>query len=375
MNNYKYFDIDKLCVNDNENAESFKAITEPLDLSSFNNLSLVKLDLTADIPLMRVILDNNNPDVIVKDGYFRTIYNFVISYFKDGEIVDKKYNVWFHNHNEDYNNIAVKVENNNKIVDNFNEFFVIYNLEQLNHCVNESMSEAFTKEISNLEVFAEVVPEIHSTNNVLYYNILHSFKTDSTNYRFYQSRRDLINSGDNYGFTISYNYELFNLYFKVLEFEKNKLFNENYYSVVPVYYGSTTKVDINGENYYLYKYENSSYYEYCSDIKSVLVCTNIKTNSTYLNLKMQNYEIKRDNDILDNNMLNVFSRLNIDHDREHITRIIYSNSNIKNNTTTIYSNGSISNISVNIYILDKYGYYYKLNMHKYDNYTVELCLF
>lgn len=378
MNNYKYIDIDKLASDNNTLATVNKTLNTSLNLNKYNNLSLVKLDLTVDVPLMKVILDNNNPDVIIKDGYYKTIYNICLTYYNNesNAYEDKVYNVWFHRHWINNNKVEFKTDdNNNIVVNNFNDYFIIYNLEVLNHCVNESILNCFHKFINNTDTFNNCIPIFHCSNNILYYDVVKSFNSTSNNYRFYQSRDTLISSGDKYGFTIGYNYHLYNLYFKVYEVQNYKFNNELFYYMVDNYYGSTTKININNEDYYLCRYTNSSYYEYCSDIKGLLITTNIKTNSTFINIKTPDYEIKADDFIISDNGLNVFSRLNIDHDREHITRIIYTNSNIKNNTRTIYPDSNVQQISINLYFLDKYGYAYAVKMNKYDNYNIELCLF
>ena len=71
----------------------------------------------------------------------------------------------------------------------------------------------------------------------------------------------------------------------------------------------------------------------------------------------------------------MFTRLNIDHTAEKTTRIIYSNSNITNNSMSLLNNTEIQSILIEIYIIDKFGNNEYLTLHPLDMAYIQIAMF
>ena len=129
------------------------------------------------------------------------------------------------------------------------------------------------------------------------------------------------------------------------------------------------------EIYYIQTLENSQYTEYISDIQSLIITTSIKTNTIYANVRNTKYILYDNDEKLTNSGLNVFTRLNIDHTSEKTTRIIYSNTNITNNSMSLLNNTEIQSILLEIYIIDKFGNSEYLVLHPLDTAYVQIAMF
>ena len=372
MNNFKYIDIDYLTDDYQKDLIINKYFDTSINLKEYQNCSLVKLDLTTDIPLFRILLKQYNDEKPIEE--YATLYDILYTYYSESEeqYKDILINVKFKNHHST-ENPNVSVSNNKYIVDNFSDYFKLYSIEPLNECLNQNIKDFFSKYIDNLSIYENILPYFYSLNDVLYINL--PTTTTSDVYQFYKNREELIKSNNKKGFTLAFNYNLYSIYYKIFNCSVYKYNNKEYYYIDLNFNGSTTKINVNNVDYFIETFKNTSYFEYCSDIRGLIITTSLKLNSIIKNEKKQNYIIETKEANINLSGINIFVRLGIDHDREHITRLIYSNDNITNNTCQLINQNDIQNITFILYYIDKYGYTYRLNLNQYDSVYIQLCLF
>ena len=389
----KYIDISKTNTSDNDIiCKINNYIDGSFDLNGFSKLSLVKMDLNvSELRLFRVILKQPQEFIQGKQnkGYYETIYKIKLSFINENnEIEEYEEPIYFYNYENPpttNNNINSQLQNgsnqNLKLYkyDNFNNYFSVYSMENFNRNINRTIQELaqkyFIKE--NELGLLKTLPIINTLNNKTCIYTCYNGDENNT-IKYYNNIEDLTNDKIKNSYTFGFNYYLNVIYYKpFMVMNKN-----NYYYLNNNYVKSDLdkiNINVNGsiENYYVQTLENTQYVEYVSDIKSILLSTSIKTNSYYVNVKDKNFEIvnNSNNELLTNSGLNVFSRLNIDNDKEKTTRIIYSNTNLTNNAVSILNNSSIQNINIDLYLIDKFDNVEYLTLHPLDTLYIQLVLF
>ena len=229
----------------------------------------------------------------------------------------------------------------------------------------------------------KVLPTFDTINNTTYFYIALNnavLNNDGSGERnslvYYNTREEVLNDKKVGAYCIGFNYYLNTIYYK--PFMTIKQNNFYYLNNSPVK-SNLERIELitnsKSEIYYIQTLENSQYTEYISDIQSLIITTSIKTNTIYANVRNTKYILYDNDEKLINSGLNVFTRLNIDHTTEKTTRIIYSNSNITNNSMSLLNNTEIQSILIEIYIIDKFGNNEYLTLHPLDTAYIQIAMF
>lgn len=392
----KYIDIsntntdetDKQCRINNYIDGSF-------ELKEFSNVSLVKMDLNlSELRLFRVILKQPQQFIEGKQdkGYYETIYKIKLTFYNSSnELIEKEEPVYFYNNELDYKAFAISKTQENTAagdqltgdfyyVDNFNKYFSVFSMENFNLNINRTIQEmalkyGLIKESGNNLI--KVLPTFNSINNITYFYIALNNSSDSRNSLvYYNTREEVLNDKKAGAYCIGFNYYLNTIYYKPFMTVKQSDF---YYLNNSPVKSNLERIELitnsKSEIYYIQTLENSQYTEYISDIQSLIITTSIKTNTIYANVRNTKYILYDNDEKLTNSGLNVFTRLNIDHTSEKTTRIIYSNSNITNNSMSLLNNTEIQSILLEIYIIDKFGNSEYLVLHPLDTAYVQIAMF
>lgn len=396
---FKYIDISK--TNTEETDKECRInnyIDGSFNLNEFSNISLVKMDLNlSELRLFRVILKQPQQFIEGKQdkGYYETIYKIKLTFYNSSnELIEKEEPIYFYNNELDYKDFAVSKTQELKdqntatgdyyYVDNFNKYFSVFSMENFNLNVNRSIQEAalnygLIQDSGNNLI--KVLPTFDTINNTTYFYIaLNNAVLNNDGERnslvYYNTREEVLNDKKAGAYCIGFNYYLNTIYYK--PFMTIKQNNFYYLNNSPVK-SNLERIELitnsKSEIYYIQTLENSQYTEYISDIQSLIITTSIKTNTIYANVRNTKYILYDNDEKLTNSGLNVFTRLNIDHTAEKTTRIIYSNSNITNNSMSLLNNTEIQSILIEIYIIDKFGNNEYLTLHPLDTAYIQIAMF
>jgi len=129
----------------------------------------------------------------------------------------------------------------------------------------------------------------------------------------------------------------------------------------------------NQETYYIYEIHDATYYETLSYVSALLLTSsNLPATGTYSNAQVSlSYKLINNKSEVDNSIKSLL-KLNIDHSREQLTRLIYSNTSILTNSILLNKNTSIQFINLKLFYIDKYMNIHELRLHKYD--SINICL-
>ena len=265
-------------------------------------------------------------------------------------------------------------------VDNFNKYFSVFSMENFNLNINRTIQEmalkyGLIKESGNNLI--KVLPTFNSINNITYFYIALNNSSDNRNSLvYYNTREEVLNDKKAGAYCIGFNYYLNTIYYKPFMTVKQSDF---YYLNNSPVKSNLERIELitnsKSEIYNIQTLENLQYTEYISDIQSLIITTSIKTNTIYANVRNTKYILYDNDEKLTNSGLNVFTRLNIDHTSEKTTRIIYSNTNITNNSMSLLNNTEIQSILLEIYIIDKFGNSEYLVLHPLDTAYVQIAMF
>ena len=129
------------------------------------------------------------------------------------------------------------------------------------------------------------------------------------------------------------------------------------------------------ETYYIYEIHDSTFYETLSYVSAILITSNnIPVIPAYTNSHLNNsYKlINNSNDV--SGTIRTLIKLNVDHSREQLTRLIYSNTSLLTNAIQLESDTLIQAIHLKLYYVDKYMNIRELNLNKYDTLNVAFTL-
>ena len=398
---FKYIDISK--TNTEETDKECRInnyIDGSFDLNEFSNISLVKMDLNlSELRLFRVILKQPQQFIEGKQdkGYYETIYKIKLTFYNaNNELKEYEVPIYFYNHELDYKDFNIQkvqelpnqpvAKDDFYYVDNFNKYFSVFSMENFNLNVNRSIQEAalnygLIQDSGNNLI--KVLPTFDTINNTTYFYIALNnavLNNDGSGERnslvYYNTREEVLNDKKAGAYCIGFNYYLNTIYYKPFMTIKQ---NDFYYLNNSPVKSNLERIELitnsKSEIYYIQTLENSQYTEYISDIQSLIITTSIKTNTIYANVRNTKYILYDNDEKLTNSGLNVFTRLNIDHTTEKTTRIIYSNSNITNNSMSLLNNTEIQSILIEIYIIDKFGNNEYLTLHLLDTAYIQIAMF
>lgn len=398
---FKYIDISKTNTEDTDKeCRINNYIDGSFNLNEFSNISLVKMDLNlSELRLFRVILKQPQQFIEGKQdkGYYETIYKIKLTFYDvNNELKEYDVPIYFYNYELDYKDFNIQktkeIANQPLIkdddyyyVDNFNKYFSVFSMENFNLNINRSIQESALKygliqdSGNNL---IKVLPTFDTINNITYLyialnnTVLNDESSERNSLVYYNTREEVLNDKKAGAYCIGFNNYLNIIYYK--PFMTIKQNNFYYLNNSPVK-SNLERIELitnsKTEIYYIQTLENSQYTEYISDIQSIIITTSIKTNTIYTNVRNTKYILYDNDEKLINSGLNVFTRLNIDHTTEKTTRIIYSNSNITNNSISLLNNTEIQSILIEIYIIDKFGNDEYLTLHPLDTAYIQIAMF
>lgn len=375
-----YFDFDYYNKTDTKqfasaNLSLSKNITNP----NYNKIALSKLNIDFEDSFFCHVPLKLNQEVIggkQNAGYFQTIYN-VYYYTKiSGTVKSGVVPVYYKSlETNDYTNIPFEGNASYRTYDNFNEYFKCNNynsfLKSLNDTIMHSLCDA---DKGNLTMdYKAIVPTFFTSSNILHCNNMSSYQTSALYKQ--KSTPAEVDTTDN-AFCIGISLELGqNLYhpflYTTLTISDEKFVFLNLDTIA----SSGTYITIDSRDYYITDFQNTDYYEYMNDITEILIHTNMPVATLFKNIKKSSYSLT-DGEISSDIPADILWRLCINHDREAISRLSYSNNAITNNYSEAYQGiGSNTQFRVYVSLVDKYNNIYPLHLLPHRSMYVQLALF
>lgn len=346
-----------------------------INLNPGSSVSLSKLDLTlSKYTLPEFIVPITNYDNI--NNKFNTPYSIIIKTIdNNNNIITNLYNFQL-----DYNN---KVEVNNNIVNNFNDYFKInftYFFTLINKFIVESVKNSLETYITPLTInqYKLLTPSFESNNDNIKYYILANNNASNT-IRFYLNDAELDNDKNIGSYSIYFNEDLNNLLFREWETNYTMYNNIKYYSLLSNLKLNmeldNIKVQINNnlEDYYITNYISNKFYEYNNYIRSILVVIDgLGFSLSSLPQENNSYNLINNNTDI-NNDLSILSILQLDTVDRGLYRLSYSNPNQLNNSVIINNNNKFTRFTMKLFYIDKYGNIKRMKFYKYDSLTAVIC--
>ena len=350
----------------------------PINLKTGQSISLSKLDLVLSnktlpefvLPVLTKTIDTDNNKI-----YADTIYNFRFNFCKtDGETTIKDINFKL-----DITSFNVPEDTTGQL-DNFNDCFKLsfpYFFSLLNKNISDTVQSELSDVLPDLSSknFKQLSPCFEANNdNITYYCL---YNADASNSLRYYNNLEEFNDDIHVGsFTFGFDENIKNLLFR--EWETYKETDGYYYlkSNQLVNYEAevlTLTIDDEEEKYYITPYKSPKFYEYSSYIKSILyVVDGLNISPMILPVNNKSYSLINNTSNISSSF-NVVSLLQPDITTKGLYRLVYSNSDQKNNSTICNSDITFNNLSATLYYIDKYNNITRMRLYRGDSITSILC--
>lgn len=396
-----------------------------IPINSYNKISISKIDMdcgnnfyTFRVPLLQPqtyydnnssfpeytgLTDDNGNKFSQGNGWFQTLFKFVIYYKSGGSLNCNEYPLLYKSSEVDFNYGSIgKREITTGIYeyDNFDEYFISYNannmLSSFNECIKYVIKDKLN--ISSTQI-TELMPKFHTDDKKL---IIDNFSYGNNNDM--QPDNNLIlqvqypeevNAGTYPGhttpgpiFALGINTISNNLLYHSLvskKYKKGYVLNgstaltEDYYFLkldqiletslsIPDTSTPTTKYNITSQ------YVNEFYD--LTDIKMIIIKGNLPTPPLYSMRKTKDFILSTDNNTRVSDVAeNVLFKLSINNNVLSPTRFIFQQPSITNNYSSCIGGLNGTNYNVSVEYLDKYNNSYPALLSYGDKLFIQIAVF
>lgn len=347
----------------------------------YKYISLSKLDIdTSNLFFMRCPLKSNQQyynssskylnKYSQDDGFYETKFSFI--YYDTAHPTGEVIPFYYKSTEQQLHAVNFKSEIStpqNRTYNNFDPFFEVKNFNNFLGNLNDNIKHYLINNCGWSQTEADVLaPVFYTKDNVLYFNCLSDEQDNSADYIMVDDPTKI--QSDNKKFCIGFSTNLSKLLLRPIL--KKTINNYDFVVFNSTGFSSYFEIILNQVKYKFLSFTNSDYFEYANDIRQLIISTNLSVQPLYNNIKQPEYE-------LDNNYYqatiseSILYKLQIDHNKESINRLIYSNNSITNNYSIL---NSINNNYFQIYIsfVDKYNNIVQYQLPPQDNIYVQLAV-
>jgi len=395
----RLIDITYIAENDDANAEINAQLNQNLDFKDVQSLSVSKIDISLNNTLPVYICPIITPynEALDTDKGFKTPYKITLKtrtqydetynkFVLFDEVKTYEINIYFKNPN--YSNI--NVEYNNTDYNNNNDYFKLYKLKEFTNIINETITNLWIENMKLNDSSKMLLPSFDVLNDVLY--VYQTYNNDTTIFKNVGKPSKITDKIGEYciGFNSNFQRDFLRSFSCIKE-------GDAYYIDNTPLYCSTNNIDLifvynsdyyeegetptanpetqTQETYYIYEIHDATFYETLSYVSALLLTSNnIPATGTYSNAQLNNsYKLINNKSEVDNSVKSLI-KLNINHSREQLNRLTYSNTAILTNTILLNNQSSIQYINLKLYYIDKYMNVRELRLHQYDSINISLTL-
>ena len=392
-------DLTYISPSNNKQCEVYVQLSQNLNFKNVSSISLSKFDLklnnTLPVYICPIITPYN--EVLDTDKGFKTPYKITLKTrtqynetYNKFELFDevKTYetNIYFKNPNYPNENVEFDGEDYN----NNNDYFKLYKLKEFTTIINDTITNLWIDNMKLNDNSKMLLPSFDVLNDVLY--VYQTYNNDTTIFKNVGKPSKITNKIGEY--CIGFNEEFQRDFLRTFSCIKE---GDYYYIDNTPLYANTNNLDLifvynsdyynegetptanpemqTKETYYIYEIHDNTFYETLSYVSAILITSNnIPTIPAYTNSHLNNSFklINNSNDV--SGTIRTLIKLNVDHSREQLTRLIYSNSSILTNAIQLESDTLIQSIHLKLYYVDKYMNIRELLLNKYDTLNVAFTL-
>ena len=370
----RLIDITYIAEKDDNKAEINAQLNENLDFNNVQSISINKVDISLNNTLpvyICPIITPYNEALDISKG-FKTPYKITLKtrtqYDEDNnkfilfdEVKTYEINIYFKNPN--YNNI--NVEYNGEDYNNNNEYFKLYKLKEFTNIINETITKLWVDNMKLNDSSKRILPKFDVLNDVLY--VYQTYNNDTTIFKNIGKPSKITDKIGEFciGFNSNFQRDFLRSFSCIKE-------GDAYYIDNNPVYASPTNIDLifvynsdyyeegetptanpemqTKETYYIYEIHDNTFYETLSYVSALLlVSNNLPATGTFSNAQLNySYKLINNKDIVDNSIKSLI-KLNINHSREQLNRLTYSNTSILTNTIKLNNNSTIQFINFKLY--------------------------
>lgn len=395
----KLIDITYIAEEDNDLAEINARLNENLDFKDVKSISINKVDISLNNTLPVYICPIITPynEALDTSKGFKTPYKITLKtrtqydqtynkFVLFDEVKTYEINLYFKNPN--YSNI--NVENDGVDYNNNNEYFKLYKLKEFTNIINDTITKLWIDNIKLNDSSKMLLPSFDVLNDVLY--VYQTYNNDTTIFKNVGKPSKITNKIGEYciGFNSNFQRDFLRSFSCIKE-------GDAYYIDNTPEFANLTNIDLifvynsdyynegdtptanpemqTKEQYYIYEIHDATFYETLSYVSALLLTSNnLPTTGTLSNTQLNNsYVLINNKDSVDNSIKSLI-KLNINHSREQLNRLTYSNTAILTNSLSLNNHSIISSINLKLYYIDKYMNVRELRLHQYDTLNIGLTL-
>lgn len=379
-----YFDFDTHNNTDDKIlASSTLSLSKNISETNFNHIALSKLTIDFNdsffchVPLLENQEIKTSGPYQQSQGYFQTIYNIYYYTKINGTVKSGVFPIYFKSIEKNTYASVNKIETTPGFAtyDNFNSYFEVKNYNNFLKSVNIMLKYCLCDaNYGNLtSTYEDIVPTFFTGSNILHSINLSNYQEDAVITQ--KSLPSEVDASDNC-FCVGISKTLGENIYHPFLYTTLKINNEDFtFLNLDVLISKLNYITIGNNKYFLTDYENTDFYEYMNDIQEILIHTNMPVSTLYKTSKKPSY-VLTSQDLNDDIAPDILLRLVIDHDRERLSRITYSNPSITNNFSQAYSNiGSSTYFRVYVSMVDKYNNIYPLYLKPNASMYIQMALF
>lgn len=346
--------------------------------TKINKCAIAKFDIQAQLPLCRVPLQQPQSFSQAVAPYGEEINGFLTTYKiktiikpygRDGEGDVYVDTVKFINEtytNEEAQRIQHRPKGASDEIDNFDDYFTIFSINQLLSCVNKTIqSRVSTLTSQYASIIADNFVADNSTNINIY--LLDQTVSSETGYTRIMNYKELITFSQSNAFTIGYNPSLYHILFANLPYVKDEegfMFPSN---INTEGLKDLLTIEKDTTKFKLIHLTNKYYYDICRDFVNLCVVSNLPTNTLSINVFDKDFDINKRSIKATASSLAVLDKFGVNNQQEAVFRMVYSNNNILNNYSTISSLNTQS-INAQVFVIDKLGFITPLRFRNDSDY-------
>lgn len=395
----KLIDITYIAEEDNDLAEINARLNENLNFNDVKSISINKVDISLNNTLPVYICPIISPynEALDTSKGFKTPYKITLKtrtqydqtynkFVLFDEVKTYEINIYFKNPNYS----SINVEYNNTDYNNNNEYFKLYKLKEFTNIINDTITKLWVDNMKLNDSSKMLLPSFDVLNDVLY--VYQTYNNDTTIFKNVGKPSKITNKIGEFciGFNSNFQRDFLRSFSCIRE-------GDAYYIDNTPEFANLTNIDLifiynsdyyeegetptsnpemqTKEQYYIYEIHDATFYETLSYVSALLLTSNnLPTAGTLSNTQLNNsYVLINNKDSVDNSIKSLI-KLNINHSREQLNRLTYSNTAILTNSLSLNNHSIISSINLKLYYIDKYMNVRELRLHQYDTLNIGLTL-
>ena len=395
----KLIDITYIAEEDNDLAEINARLNENLNFNDVKSISINKVDISLNNTLPVYICPIISPynEALDTSKGFKTPYKITLKtrtqydqtynkFVLFDEVKTYEINIYFKNPNYS----SINVEYNNTDYNNNNEYFKLYKLKEFTNIINDTITKLWVDNMKLNDSSKMLLPSFDVLNDVLY--VYQTYNNDTTIFKNVGKPSKITNKIGEFciGFNSNFQRDFLRSFSCIRE-------GDAYYIDNTPEFANLTNIDLifiynsdyyeegetptsnpemqTKEQYYIYEIHDATFYETLSYVSALLLTSNnLPTAGTLSNTQLNNsYVLINNKDSVDNSIKSLI-KLNINHSREQLNRLTYSNTAILTNSLSLNNHSIISSIHLKLYYIDKYMNVRELRLHQYDTLNIGLTL-